>query len=111
MAYIAGILINVVGFAGASTSFILIPAVLSELCLAGRSVPIAATRIYEMSFFTGFGVSALLYWSLNYLFPVPGASVQFDEIDESKYGDGARDEIKSLSKGESTTVSLRSVAV
>nr|VWO94499.1 Thiamine transporter [Ganoderma boninense] len=53
-AYISGILINVVGFAGAT----------------GRSVPLAATRIYDMSFFTGFGVSALVYWSLN-LFPRP----------------------------------------
>ena len=43
-AYISGILINVVGFAGAT----------------GRTVPLAATRIYEISFFTGFGVSALV---------------------------------------------------
>jgi len=43
-AYAAGILINVVGFAGAT----------------GRTVSLAATRIYEMSFFTGFGVSSLI---------------------------------------------------
>ena len=68
-AYIAGILINVVGFAGAT----------------GRTVPLAATRIYEMSFFTGFGVSALIYWSLNMLFPVRGSSecATFDEVDVS----------------------------
>ncbi|KAJ8463928.1 hypothetical protein ONZ51_g9927 [Trametes cubensis] len=68
-AYIAGILINVVGFAGAT----------------GRTVPLAATRIYEMSFFTGFGVSALVYWSLNLLFPVRGASdcARFEEVDVS----------------------------
>ncbi|CDO77085.1 hypothetical protein BN946_scf184473.g29 [Trametes cinnabarina] len=68
-AYIAGILINVVGFAGAT----------------GRTVPLAATRIYEMSFFTGFGVSALIYWSLNLLFPVRAAEVctRFEEVDVS----------------------------
>ncbi|KAF8518708.1 permease for cytosine/purines, uracil, thiamine, allantoin-domain-containing protein [Hysterangium stoloniferum] len=68
-AYIAGILINVVGFAGAT----------------GRSVPLPATRIYQMSFFTGFGVSALVYWSLNMLFAVPGATSAFEEIDESNF--------------------------
>jgi NCS1 family nucleobase:cation symporter-1 len=67
-AYIAGILINVVGFAGAT----------------GRTVPLAATRIYQMSFFTGFGVSALTYWLLTRVFPVPGMSRVFEEVDVSK---------------------------
>ena len=67
-AYISGILINVVGFAGAT----------------GRSVPLAATRIYEMSFFTGFGVSALVYWTLSTLFPVRAAEcARFEEVDVS----------------------------
>ncbi|KAJ7108511.1 permease for cytosine/purines, uracil, thiamine, allantoin-domain-containing protein [Mycena epipterygia] len=66
-AYIAGILINVVGFAGAT----------------GRTVPLAATRIYQMSFFTGFGVSALVYWTLTRAFPVPGMARTFEEVDES----------------------------
>lgn len=43
VAYISGIAINVVGFAGA----------------VGTTVPLAATRIYELSFFTGFGVSSV----------------------------------------------------
>ncbi|KAI0052082.1 NCS1 nucleoside transporter family [Auriscalpium vulgare] len=64
-AYISGILINVVGFAGAT----------------GRTVPLAATRIYEMSFFTGFGVSAVIYFSLNYFFPVRGVQQRFKEVD------------------------------
>ncbi|PFH48676.1 hypothetical protein AMATHDRAFT_64886 [Amanita thiersii Skay4041] len=55
-AYIAGILINVVGFAGAT----------------GRSVPTAATRIYQLSFFSGFLVSSLVYYLLNLKWPVPG---------------------------------------
>ncbi|KIJ59374.1 hypothetical protein HYDPIDRAFT_162483 [Hydnomerulius pinastri MD-312] len=70
-AYIAGILINVVGFAGAT----------------GRTVPLAATRIYELSFFTGFGVSALVYYTLNRLFPVVGAAEIFLEIDVSSFED------------------------
>jgi hypothetical protein len=64
-AYIAGILINVVGFAGAT----------------GRTVPLAATCIYQMAFFTGFGVSSITYWLLNVVFPVLGKSVAFEEVD------------------------------
>lgn len=67
-AYIAGILINVVGFAGAT----------------GRTVPVAATRIYDMSFFTGFGVSALIYWVINSVAPPVGkSSGPFKEVDLS----------------------------
>ena len=66
-AYIAGILINVVGFAGAT----------------GQQVPLAATRIYQMSFFTGFGMSALLYCTLSYAFPPAGAHAVFEETDVS----------------------------
>lgn len=52
---------------------------------AGRTVPIAATRIYELSFFTGFGVSSVVYYVLNRLFPVVGAAAAFEEIDVSGY--------------------------
>ncbi|KAJ7124811.1 permease for cytosine/purines, uracil, thiamine, allantoin-domain-containing protein [Mycena crocata] len=76
IAYIAGILINVVGFAGAT----------------GRTVPLAATRIYQMSFFTGFGVSALTYWLLNVAFPVPGMASTFEEVDLSKGEAEGRDD-------------------
>jgi nucleobase:cation symporter-1, NCS1 family len=51
---------------------------------AGRQVPLAATRIYEMSFFTGFGVSGLVYIVLNLLSPVPGKFAQFREVDVSE---------------------------
>ncbi|KAL0574403.1 uracil permease [Marasmius crinis-equi] len=67
-AYIAGILINVVGFAGAT----------------GRTVPIAATRIYQMSFFTGFGVSSIIYYALNMVSPVLGKHTTFEEMDMSE---------------------------
>jgi hypothetical protein len=51
---------------------------------AGRTVPIAATRIYQMSFFTGFGVSALIYWILSAAFPPLGTpQTTFLEIDVS----------------------------
>ncbi|KAJ6588903.1 permease for cytosine/purines, uracil, thiamine, allantoin-domain-containing protein [Mycena capillaripes] len=75
-AYIAGILINVVGFAGAT----------------GRTVPLAATHIYQMSFFTGFGVSALTYWLLTRFLPVPGMAPVFEEVDVSKGEDRDRDD-------------------
>ncbi|EGN92879.1 hypothetical protein SERLA73DRAFT_190478 [Serpula lacrymans var. lacrymans S7.3] len=70
-AYISGILINVVGFAGAT----------------GQNVPLPAVRIYELSFFTGFGTSALIYYVLNRIFPVIGAADKFEEIDVSNYDD------------------------
>lgn len=52
---------------------------------AGRTVPIAATRIYELAFFTGFGVSSIVYYVLNRLWPVVGAAAAFEEIDVSGY--------------------------
>lgn len=57
-AYIAGILINVVGFAGA----------------VGVEVPVGATYIYNLNFFCGFLVSFGVYWLLCYLKPVPACS-------------------------------------
>ncbi|KAH8912308.1 hypothetical protein BR93DRAFT_73272 [Coniochaeta sp. PMI_546] len=69
-AYIAGILINVVGFAGA----------------IGREVPIGATYIYNLNFFCGFIVSGGMYWGLCKLFPIPACSDRWmevgDEIDD-----------------------------
>lgn len=58
VAYICGILINVVGFAGA----------------VGTPVPIGATYIYRLNFFTGFFVSSAIYWVLTVVFPVPACS-------------------------------------
>jgi nucleobase:cation symporter-1, NCS1 family len=37
-----------------------------------------------MSFFTGFGVSAIVYYTLNYVFPVPGKYAKFAELDVSE---------------------------
>lgn len=63
-AYVAGILINVVGFVGA----------------VGVEVPIAATYIYNLNFFGGFLVSSLSYWGLCRLFPVPATSDVWMEV-------------------------------
>lgn len=61
-----------------------VPALKSQLPTAGRTVPLAATRIYQMSFFMGFSVSALIYWFLNTMFPALGASKKFEEINISE---------------------------
>jgi NCS1 family nucleobase:cation symporter-1 len=38
-----------------------------------------------MAFFTGFGVSALIYFTLNKIWPSPGAWQSFEEVDESEF--------------------------
>ncbi|KAB8345934.1 hypothetical protein FH972_022987 [Carpinus fangiana] len=58
-AYIAGIIINVVGFAGA----------------IGTPVPSGATYIYNVNFFSGFIVSSGVYYGLNYFFRVPATRI------------------------------------
>ncbi|KAF2794801.1 uracil permease [Melanomma pulvis-pyrius CBS 109.77] len=63
-AYICGILINVVGFAGA----------------IGKPVPIGAKHIYDLNFFAGFIVSSLVYWSLCRIFPIPATSETWLEV-------------------------------
>ena len=70
VAYIAGIIINVVGFAGA----------------IGREVPIGATYVYNVNFFGGFFVSSGIYWLLCKFFPIPAVSDKWmevgDEVDD-----------------------------
>ncbi|KAI9709299.1 MAG: hypothetical protein M1820_003419 [Bogoriella megaspora] len=68
-AYISGILINVVGFAGA----------------IGRKVPPGATYIYNLNFFCGFIISAAVYFLLCHFSPVPATSDSWLEV-----GDDAR---------------------
>jgi len=63
-AYIAGILINVVGFAGA----------------IGRDVPIGAKRIYDLNFFAGFLVASITYWALCKISPIPATSDVWMEV-------------------------------
>ena len=64
IAYIAGILINIVGFVGA----------------IGKPVPIGATYIYRVNFFAGFIVASATYYLLCRVFPVPATSSTWMEI-------------------------------
>ncbi|KZZ95389.1 Permease, cytosine/purines, uracil, thiamine, allantoin [Moelleriella libera RCEF 2490] len=67
VAYIAGILINVVGFAGA----------------VGADVPKGATYLYNLNFFCGFIVASLTYWGLCKTFPVPETSDRWMEVGDA----------------------------
>jgi NCS1 family nucleobase:cation symporter-1 len=71
VAYIAGILINIVGFIGA---------------IGVRKVPIAATYIYNLNYFGGFLVSSGVYYLLCRLSPIPATSEHWMEV-----GDDGRD--------------------
>ncbi|KAE8364322.1 permease for cytosine/purines, uracil, thiamine, allantoin-domain-containing protein [Aspergillus caelatus] len=64
--YIAGILVNIVGFAGA----------------VGRKVPVGAQYIYNVNYFSGIVVSALMYYILTRFFPVPATSSTWSEVDQ-----------------------------
>ncbi|KAH8900120.1 hypothetical protein GQ53DRAFT_210248 [Thozetella sp. PMI_491] len=67
VAYIAGIIINVIGFAGA----------------IGRDVPVVATYIYHLNFFAGFIISAVVYWGLCKISPIPACSDVWMEVGEA----------------------------
>ncbi|KAK5112084.1 hypothetical protein LTR85_011665 [Meristemomyces frigidus] len=73
-AYVAGILINVVGFAGA----------------VGTKVPAGATYIYNFNFFCGFLVAAVVYYLLCRFSPIPATSEFWLEVDDdATYRDGS----------------------
>ncbi|ODV63657.1 uncharacterized protein ASCRUDRAFT_73466 [Ascoidea rubescens DSM 1968] len=59
VAYICGILINIVGFAGD----------------VGQDVPIGATYIYRLNYFCGFIISFVLYGVLSHFFPFQGIPI------------------------------------
>ena len=89
------------------------------MIVAGSTVPLAATRIYEMSFFTGFGVSALIYWVLNWLFPACGAMHTFQEIDMSQdhgpateyYDQGSEEQSDEKEAEQDGTVRIHTIPV
>ncbi|KAF2138730.1 uncharacterized protein K452DRAFT_300812 [Aplosporella prunicola CBS 121167] len=95
-AYIAGILINVVGFAGA----------------VGTKVPVGATYIYNLNFFCGFIVAASTYWILCAVSPIPATSDTWmevgDEINDitvaydDRTSDGYDEEVVTGSKAAET---------
>lgn len=63
-AYIAGILINIVGFVGA----------------IGRKVPVGAQYLYNVNFFCGFIVASGSYYLLCRYFPIPATSDHWHEV-------------------------------
>ncbi len=93
VAYICGILINVVGFAGA----------------VGTDVPMGATYIYRLNFFTGFIVSGGVYYLLARLKPMPAMSPTgrwFEVGDQVRnpslvYGAAVDEEMTQVRSGES----------
>jgi len=70
VAYICGILINMVGFVGA----------------IGKPVPIGATYIYNVNFFGGFIIASGIYWLLCHFFPIPATSDVWNEVDYDETG-------------------------
>lgn len=83
------------------------------MSIAGRTVPIAATHIYQMSFFTGFGVSALVYCLLNYFFPPRGSRFVGGKLDERDVSDDVEEEeegdcrsVKGSEKGKDEKVAV-----
>jgi len=67
VAYIAGIVVNVVGFAGA----------------IGRDVPVGAMYVYNLNFFCGFIVASGVYWALCKLSPIPACSETWMEVGDA----------------------------
>jgi len=53
-----------------------------------------------MAFFTGFGTSLVIYYTLNRIWPSPGAFQKWKEVDESGFAEGQEEEImKKKGKG------------
>lgn len=70
-AYLAGFAINAPGFIYS--------------CNPNINVPLSAQRIYTLSWLTGTGVSALVYYICCFVSPPPGMNKSFEEIDESEF--------------------------
>jgi len=64
VAYIAGIMINIVGFVGA----------------IGVEVPVGAQYVYNLNFFCGFIIASGTYWTLCKLSPIPATSDVWMEV-------------------------------
>ena len=68
-AYIAGILVNIVGFVGSIQE------------VSGKvTVPVGATYIYNVNYFAGIIVSVLVYYAICLVFPVPATSDTWAEV-------------------------------
>lgn len=68
----------------------------------GATVSLTATRIYQLSFFTGFGVSFLVYWALCRIWPIPVPTPdEVAQVPAALATADARGELKRQSTGES----------
>ncbi|KAI1436352.1 permease for cytosine/purines, uracil, thiamine, allantoin-domain-containing protein [Xylaria sp. CBS 124048] len=70
--YLAGILVNIVGFVGA---------------VNGGKVPIGATYIFNVNYFAGFVVSGAVYWVVCRLSPMPACSERWMEVHDQVDGE------------------------
>ncbi|GAA5938047.1 hypothetical protein JCM3775_005322 [Rhodotorula graminis] len=85
-AYIAGIAINITGMAGQM----------------GATVSLTATRIYQLSFFTGFGVAFVVYWALCRIWPIPVPTPdEIAQVPAALATADARGELRRQETGES----------
>jgi NCS1 family nucleobase:cation symporter-1 len=84
VAYVAGVLINIVGFVGA----------------IGKDVPKGAQYIYNLNFFCGFIVSSVTYWGLCQLSPIPACSDKWMEIDYDNRNMSVAYDVESSSDAE-----------
>lgn len=92
-AYIAGILINAVGFAG----------------VVGANVPIGATYVFNLNFFGGFIASSTVYWLLCRAFPIPETRKQWSEMLDSDAESDLPTAVRS-SSDEKDAVSIRATS-
>lgn len=68
----------------------------------GATVSLTATRIYQLSFFTGFGVSFLVYWALCRIWPIRVPTPdEVAQVPAALATADARGELKRQSTGES----------
>lgn len=78
-AYLSGIMVNIVGFAGA----------------VGKDVPVGAQYIYNVNYFSGVLVSGIVYFVLTWIWPVAETSETWNEVDidgvDGLYVDYGRD--------------------
>jgi nucleobase:cation symporter-1, NCS1 family len=79
VAYVFGIVINVVGFAGA----------------VGQTVPIGATYIYRLNFFCGFIVASTTYYILCRIWPAKAVPEKWTEAGDQNVIDARLSQVPS----------------
>ena len=89
-AYIAGILINVVGFAGAVGTPVPVGATYSKCFDVSRyEALLTLCGVYNLNFFCGFIVAAGVYYLLCWVSHIPATSDHWLEVDEDATGRNA----------------------